>query len=159
MKIGIISDSHDNLKKIDKAVKLFNRKKVGLVLHAGDIIAPFAIEHLEALKMPYEGIFGNNDGEKRGLAEKSKGRLKDGPLTLEIEGRKILLAHDCYSSEAIKSGGDADIWICGHTHKPDISRRSGKLFINPGECGGHLSGNATVALLDLEAMKAEIIRI
>jgi len=35
MKIGIISDTHDNLPQIKKAVEIFNREKVELVLHAG----------------------------------------------------------------------------------------------------------------------------
>ncbi|HCL90984.1 MAG TPA: YfcE family phosphodiesterase, partial [Candidatus Atribacteria bacterium] len=41
MKIGIISDTHDNLPKIKKAVGIFNREKVELVLHAGDFVSPF----------------------------------------------------------------------------------------------------------------------
>ncbi len=39
MILGIISDSHDNLPKLKKAVTLFNKKNVSLVLHAGDYIA------------------------------------------------------------------------------------------------------------------------
>jgi hypothetical protein len=41
MLIGAVSDSHDNLTQIDKAVALLNQKNVGLVLHAGDYVSPF----------------------------------------------------------------------------------------------------------------------
>jgi len=41
MKIGIMSDSHDNMNMVAKAVELFNQRGVSRVLHAGDIIAPF----------------------------------------------------------------------------------------------------------------------
>ena len=40
--LGIISDSHDNLPKIDAAVAKLNASRVDLVLHAGDYCAPFA---------------------------------------------------------------------------------------------------------------------
>jgi putative phosphoesterase len=36
--IGIISDTHDNLPAIKRAVDLFNEKNVDLVLHAGDFV-------------------------------------------------------------------------------------------------------------------------
>jgi len=40
--LGIISDSHDNLPKIESAVARLNNLGVDLVLHAGDYCAPFA---------------------------------------------------------------------------------------------------------------------
>ncbi len=42
--IGILSDSHDNLDAIKKAVNLLNKKKVDLVIHAGDLISPFTAQ-------------------------------------------------------------------------------------------------------------------
>ncbi len=39
--IGIMSDSHDNLDAIRKAVKIFNNEDLDLVIHAGDLISPF----------------------------------------------------------------------------------------------------------------------
>ena len=43
MLVGLISDTHDNLPMVEKAVKRLNEEKVGLVLHAGDYVAPFVI--------------------------------------------------------------------------------------------------------------------
>lgn len=70
MIIGALSDTHDNLPKIEKAVKFFNKKKVDFVLHAGDFVAPFAVDRLNKLSCEWLGVFGNNDGEKKGLASK-----------------------------------------------------------------------------------------
>jgi len=36
-----MSDIHDNLPMIDKAVQKLNGENVGSVLHAGDYVAPF----------------------------------------------------------------------------------------------------------------------
>ena len=49
--------------------------------------------------------------------------------------------------------------IYGHTHRVDL-RRSGKtLIINPGKCGGCLTGKSTIALLNLENLEAKIINL
>lgn len=64
MKIGIISDSYDNLAQIAKAVRFFNKAKVELVLHAGDFIAPFTNRGFKELNSELIGVFGNMDAEK-----------------------------------------------------------------------------------------------
>ncbi|MEM1767624.1 MAG: YfcE family phosphodiesterase, partial [Candidatus Bathyarchaeia archaeon] len=64
MLIGLMSDTHDNLPMVEKAVSLLNDRKVELVLHAGDYVAPFVIPKLRELKAKVIGVFGNNDGDK-----------------------------------------------------------------------------------------------
>jgi uncharacterized protein len=48
--IGIISDSHDNLEAIRKAVEFFNNNDVKAVLHAGDLVSPFTARAFKELK-------------------------------------------------------------------------------------------------------------
>ena len=48
MKLGIISDSHENMPLIAKAVELFNHEEVDLVLHAGDFISPITAKEFKA---------------------------------------------------------------------------------------------------------------
>ena len=47
MKIGVLSDTHDHIPKIKRAVEIFNEEKVDLVLHSGDIVAPFSLLTLQ----------------------------------------------------------------------------------------------------------------
>lgn len=157
MLIGILSDSHDNLTNLEKAVRFFNENKVQLVLHAGDFIAPFTIPRMKALICDYKGVFGNNDGEKQGLEHTSQGRITEGPLRFEINGEKVTLIHDLSHIDAQKE--DARLIICGHTHKPQIIKENNRLTINPGECGGWLYGKSTVALVDMPQLTAQIHEI
>lgn len=157
MKIGIISDSHDNLPKIEKAVKLFNKKKVGFVLHAGDFIAPFTIPKLKNLACDWAGVFGNNDGERTGLSGISAGKIKEGPLKMELGGRKIILVHDINKINSERE--EAELIVFGHTHKPETRKSDSKLIINPGECGGWLSGKSTVAIVDLTKLSSKIFNL
>lgn len=157
MKIGAIADTHDNLPKIEKAVDFFNKEKVEFVFHAGDFIAPFTIDKLKALSCDWVGVFGNNDGEKKGLSLKSQGRIKEGPLRTELQAKSITLVHDIDTIDIRNE--KADLVIFGHTHKPEIIVCSPKLIVNPGECSGWLSGKSTVAIVDLDNLKAVIIKI
>ena len=70
MKIGIISDSHDDVDNVNRAIDIFEKENVKTVIHAGDIIYPPIIKEFKKLTdrdVEFFGIFGNNDGEKRGL--------------------------------------------------------------------------------------------
>lgn len=63
MKIGLISDTHDNIQNIQNAISLFNDKHVSFVIHAGDIVSPEAVEASTGMKLI--GVLGNNDLERR----------------------------------------------------------------------------------------------
>ena len=65
MKIGIISDTHDNIENILKAVKVFNSRHVDIVPHAGDFVSPIAVKSFACIKLV--GILGNNDTDIPGL--------------------------------------------------------------------------------------------
>ena len=67
MKIGIISDTHDDITNTNKAIDIFEHNKVEVVIHAGDMISPPVIKEFKRLTengVKFFGIFGNNDGEK-----------------------------------------------------------------------------------------------
>ncbi|MFZ2052779.1 MAG: metallophosphoesterase [Candidatus Aminicenantales bacterium] len=157
--IGVMSDSHDNVTMVRKAVALFKDAGCDLVLHAGDVVAPFAARELAALGCPVKAVFGNCDGEKQGLemALEKFGNIQDAPLLFAHEGRQILLVHYHFSVATYASSGKYDVIIFGHTHKPVIQKEGKTLLLNPGETGGWLTGKCTAALLDPEKLEAEII--
>lgn len=126
MKIGIISDTHDDLNSVDRAISIFNREKVSLVVHAGDFIFPGVIERFRGLESAkLVGVLGNNDGEKFGLLKKFEeigGDLKRSDLgKIEDEDNKnlrIAIYHgtDQNLREAAIQSGIYDVFIHGHTH-------------------------------------------
>ena len=52
-----------------------------------------------------------------------------------------------------------NVIIYGHTHQTDLRKIGKTLIVNPGECGGWLTGNSTIVLLDLEILEAKIIKL
>lgn len=71
MRIGVISDSHDDIINVRQAIKIFNRYDVDYVIHAGDYIFPGIVLEFKNLNKNIKlvGVFGNNDGEKFGLVK------------------------------------------------------------------------------------------
>jgi len=161
MKIGVISDSHDNLPQIKKAVEIFNREKVELVLHAGDFVSPFTFLEFKNLNCPLKGVFGNNDGDKLYLQEKFKGigELYPDSYQTTLNHKNIIILHEEKLIDALAKSQKYEVIIYGHTHRTDLRKIGKTLIINPGECGGWLTKKSTIALLDLETLEAKIINI
>ena len=159
MKIGIISDTHDNLTLIKKAGEIFNREKVELVLHAGDFVSPFTALGFKNLNCPLYGVFGNNDGDKLYLQEKFEGigELCPEPYQVNINQKSIIMLHKEKLIDALAESQKYNVILYGHTHRTDLHKIGKTLIVNPGECGGWLTGKSTIALLDLETLEAKII--
>lgn len=167
MLIGIISDTHENMPAIDKAVEIFNSKKVGLVFHAGDIISPITFSHFDKLNCKIHLVFGNNDGEKKLLKEKytSRGSLiQEPPLEYELKENDKLIKFIIFHSppdniEQLAKSAEYNFIIYGHTHKKDLRVIGETVIINPGEAGGWLFGEESVAILDTQTKKVEFIKL
>lgn len=159
MLIGIISDTHDNVTATRKAVELFNKRRVEHVIHAGDYTSPFTVKLFKELSCNYVGIFGNNDGDKLLLLERSEGNIHNQPHVVTLNNKKIIVLHEHHIVDALADSGHYDLIIYGHTHKPEIKKVKNTLIVNPGEAGAWLYGKSTVALADLEKMEAEVAEI
>jgi uncharacterized protein len=158
--IGIMSDTHDHRKAISLAVAEFNNAGCSLVIHGGDYVAPFTFIDLKKLEGKFVGVFGNNDGEKRGLLEQAGeiGVIMEPPFEFIHHDKKIVVMHEPVYLKKYLSRDDIDVIVYGHIHKVDI--RPGKpLVINPGECCSWLTGHSTVALLDLDTMNPQVLEL
>ena len=159
--IGIMSDSHDNLDAIRKAVKIFNKEEVDVVIHAGDLISPFTALEFRKLDPELVAIYGNNDGEKEGLkvAYEEICILEDFK-EISVEGWKFSIIHGSNQAivDSLAKCGKYDVVIRGHTHKMEILNGE-TMIINPGEVCGYVSGQKTVVLLDTDDLSFEVIYI
>lgn len=161
MVIGLISDSHDHLPHIHKAVEIFKERKVELVLHAGDFCSPFTVPPFEGLSL--KGVFGNNDGDHFLLLQKfdAIGAEHLGTFgDLEVDGKKIALYHgtDAPITTALEQCGNYDVVVSGHTHEKKAEMVSNTLAINPGTAHG-FGEKATIALLDTDATDVRFVEL
>ena len=162
MKIGIISDTHDNLSAIDEAVKVFDREEVELIIHAGDWNAPFSMLRLARAKARLVGVFGNVDGERDFMKEKAEEagvEISGDIYELEEGGVKIALYHgnEEIFVDALARSGKYDVVVRGHTHNAEVKNIGSSIVINPGEGCGYLTGKRTLAIMDTKSMSVDIV--
>lgn len=157
MIIGIISDTHDHVPNIKKAVQLFKSAESEKVIHAGDYCSPFTIEHFKGLN--FHGIFGNNDGDKYLLMKKFGeigGTLHGEFYEFEIDGLKIAVYHGTSQgiTDSLKKSEKYDFVISGHTHHARLDTSGTTIAINPGSAHGFENG-AMIALLNTKSRKVD----
>ena len=157
MKIALISDTHDHVDRLSRALEVFAEAGAEAMIHAGDMVAPFTAERLVDFAGPIRVVFGNCDGERKGLARVIKS-IAQPPIAFELGGRRFVLAHSLtqISNDML---GKAEAAVVGHAHKAEQRHEGQTLIVNPGECCGRVSGRATVALLDSADLSVEVITL
>jgi len=146
--IGLISDTHGQLRAgVHQAFE-----GVELILHAGDVGGDDILDEL-ALIAPVHAVYGNTDtpGNPRLTAQ----------IVREIGGLVIQVQHGHESgrltADALLERFNADVLVYGHTHRQSVTRREGRLVINPGAAGPrrfHLM--PSVARLTIRDGEAEV---
>lgn len=159
MLIGLISDTHDHVPHLKKAVQVFKERKADLVLHAGDYCSPFMIPHFEGL--PLKGIFGNNDGDKYLLMSKFRAigaDLEGDFMRVEAGGLTIAVYHGTYDeiTKSLVESGRYDVVVTGHTHEMVHEKVGKTIVINPGTANG-FDGKASIAFLNTENKEVEFV--
>ena len=159
MRIGVLSDTHDNLRNVTRIVDLLNGAEVERVVHTGDFTRAQTLDVLAGLHAPLHGVFGNNDVDRDALRETAARHgieLADPPLRMTWAGRSIAVVHDPDDlTPSLRDG--ADLLLHGHVHRRVIERENGRLIFNPGECSGLLEGRNAVGVVDLIRLETELL--
>jgi len=162
MKIGILSDTHDNIKDTKKAFSELKEKQVSQIIHCGDFCAPFMIELFDKYTIPVHIVFGNIDDRFRTTrnADASKNvKLHGDTAQLPIGGKLIAVSHFPNIAGAFAHSGNFNLVCYGHTHKKFIQKINDKTtLLNPGEVMGRF-GIKTYAIYDTESDNVEFFEI
>lgn len=136
MRIGIISDTHNQQRSVLQAIEIFKAQGVECVLHAGDITGPATISLFAQLPGGrLIAVFGNCDSERLSLhaaVEAVGGEIHDRTYTGQIDGRAVYMTHIPNGLNQVAASGKYDLLVYGHTHQQDIHRVGQTLLVNPG---------------------------
>lgn len=161
MIIGVVSDTHNNYKNINKIVSIFNNLSVEMVVHTGDITNIRALDHFKHLNCRLVGVFGNNDRFEKGLEEtalQNNFDFKQPPSLISRNNRNIAIFHEPDSiDEFLVDNKDVDIVLHGHTHRYRKEILNQTLVFNPGESAGMVEGKNSIGLVDLKNLNIERI--
>jgi putative phosphoesterase len=158
MKIAVISDSHDNIAKLEAAMPLLQRADA--VIHCGDLCAPFMVRRLaESLgEVPLHVVWGNNDGDPFLIGKVAGGypnvSLHGILAELELDGLKLAVNHYPRIARGLALSRQYGLVCYGHDHTPNEEWLEDCLLLNPGELMG-MHGRSTLAVVDSQDRRVE----
>lgn len=136
MKLGIVSDTHDNLDLVEAAVAHFESRNVDAVVHCGDIVAPFSATPFDTGgDWEFYAVRGNNDGEwALQSAVESFGTYLGEMGELAFDGTDLAVYHGTSEPivDALADCGRYDYVLRGHTHRRERDDRAAAVVVNPG---------------------------
>jgi putative phosphoesterase len=179
MKLGIVSDVHNNLEALDYA--LMHLRDCDVVVSLGDLVSDYRLDP-RIVRMARDarllGIAGNHEKSilmhpgsrlRCTLAEDDLEYLRQLPAAreLQVDGRRLHLAHGspwddpndyhCVyvresDSRALEraAGAESDVVLLGHTHVPMAVRLGSTLVLNPGSCGEARTADRTLTFGKLD---------
>jgi putative phosphoesterase len=169
MKIAIISDSHDNVPNIEKALNWINRQGISLLIHCGDLCAPATLT--EVILPQFSGqihLVHGNVGDPE-LLERVARDLKNVIIhgqvgEIEVNGKAIAFTHFPEKAKELAKSGQYNLVFYGHTHEPweeklelRIRNNESKIvrLVNPGTLAG-MFYRASFTVYDTEIDKLDL---
>lgn len=133
MKIGVFSDSHNNIAYLRKAISALIKEDVALFIHLGDDYKDSKIfDEYPVSNIRIPGVFDPEYKEKD---------IKNRRLET-INGLSFLISHTKTSHKNDQEGDiipedilkkeKVDIFLFGHSHLYEIEKKGGTIFLNPG---------------------------
>jgi hypothetical protein len=164
MKIAILSDSHDNIPNMEKALDWINKEKISVIIHCGDLAAPAMLTKVIAPRFSGELHFVHgNVGDSELLEKVARGfqnvKIHGEVGKIEVDNKKIAFTHFPKKALELAKSGAFDLVFYGHTHKPweetiEVGDKKAKL-VNPGTLAG-MFYKATFAAYDTVTNKLEL---
>jgi putative phosphoesterase len=156
VRLVVISDSHDNICKLDRAGEAIASAES--VIHCGDICSPFMVRRLGELAgdRPVHVVWGNNDGDPLLISKVAAGfpsiQLHGQLAEVELGGWRVAVNHYPVIARGLARSGDYDLVCYGHDHIRHESTEGACLLLNPGE----LLGEASTSTLAASSLRARV---
>jgi putative phosphoesterase len=160
MKIGVVSDSHDQVENLRRAVKAMNKAGVNVIVHLGDDYDDVKVlsDQKGASIIQVPGVFSTyyqEPGTPNRVIEEWEGvRVL---LTHTPESHKNDLPNDLKPTEVV-ARGEVRLVLSGHSHIPEVKKEGEVVWVNP----GHLKDDdkkgypPTYALLEITGTEIRV---
>ena len=163
MLLAIISDTHDNLATLRKALSFCAEQNIGNLIHCGDVTSS---ETLLFIAKNFSGEIHVSEGNAELSKDEFKGVAKtEQNVHFHGTARKIIIdnvvigfAHEPWLAKKLAEQGGYGVVFYGHTHKPWEETINNTTLINPGTLAG-LYTKATFAVFDTATKKPTLILV
>ena len=160
MRLGILSDTHDELVRTRLAVQMLCDAGAEALVHCGDLASPPIVQAIAAL--PAWFVFGNHDSDVVPALQRAAAEF--GPVCLgwggviELGGRRVGVAHGHMTTDVRRVLAEQpEFLLSGHSHFPSDAVVGSVRRINPGAL--HRADEFTVAVLELASGELQVLRV
>lgn len=163
MLIGILSDTHNNLKNLNLALGIFQSRGIQTLIHCGDLTGVEVAQAMDGFQVIC--VLGNGDtasGEVRAtLLAQNPENYVGLQYTGRIDDTRIAATHGHLPGlvDELTHSGQYDYVFKGHSHQHQDARIGFTRLINPGALGGLHREARQICILDLNSGKAEFILV
>lgn len=162
MRVGIISDTHDDARNLKAALELLAAERVTRILHCGDLCGPEIVKALAGFDV---WIAQGNMDRHLELTQVVEGTLGRGRLAWlqrpMLDGYPVAMVHGDNEealANLISSGGYTYVFH-GHTHRRRDQTIGRTHVINPGALGGTRHQSRSFCILDLKTGAVRFVEL
>ncbi|HSN93722.1 MAG TPA: YfcE family phosphodiesterase [Anaerolineaceae bacterium] len=163
MQIAVISDTHNNIISLEKAIQEIQRRGINNLIHCGDVTFSHTLKACKNLKIYL--AYGNGDLDQQDILdqlhslnpESSAGSIQD----FILDRQRIFVTHGDIQSSVQKAlaSGLYDWVLQGHTHRFKDELYGQTKWLNPGALGGRPFYNESFAVIDTVTRTVEKIML
>lgn len=163
MKIGVMSDTHDNLSNFIFGLNTFREEGIETVIHCGDLTSLEMVSHFEGFRVIY--AFGNIDHATGAIKSRLEKMREDNYAGLvfrgNLDGVPIAVTHSHMEGMLMDLVREKRYkWLFhGHTHEKRDEIVQGVRIINPGALGGMGRERRCFCIVDLDSEDVQFIRL
>ncbi len=163
MKIGILSDTHNNLQNYQAALGIFRARKIETLIHCGDLTGIGVARLLTGFRVIC--TLGNCDAASGEIRDTILAQDPQNYVGLvyrgQINGSGIGVTHGHLPGQldGLVQSGEHDYIFTGHSHVRMDERKGTTRLINPGSLGGRHVQTRSICILDLGSGQAEFIDV
>ncbi len=161
-KIGIISDTHDNLRNLEAALTVLRAEGVTQVFHCGDICSPATVRALAGFDLwVAQGNMDRSFGLAQAITDISGAGRFAWLHRLVLGGYPVAMLHGDNEEVLgnIISSGEYAYVLHGHTHRRRDQVLGRTHVINPGALGGTRHQSRSFCILDLETGQCRFVEV
>lgn len=157
-RVGLISDTHNQVERTQSAVELLQNEGAELLIHCGDFTSTEIVTICAVIPLYF--VFGNNDSDTdlEWAAEQTGAVSLGWGGEITVADKRIAVTHGHRESD-VRSllASQPDYLLSGHSHMADVSLSGVTRRINPGAL--FRARDYTVALLGIETDNLRFLEI
>lgn len=164
MKIAVLSDIHDHVRNLEKAIKVIKEEECEALIFCGDLCSFFTYEILVESNLDVYSVIGDAEVDNWWTHIYDNAHTFPGQEfgEVELEGRRIAFCHTPMFANTLAASRFYDAVFFGHSHRTSKQMLGNTLIANPGAvCGivGGKEGLASFMIYDTNNNSIKLVKI